>query len=245
MSARRASQAAAHVTDERVGATTTAPGAWFHNAPALHQREEAQRRLRVEGDELDVADLPSFGFSHRSILWWATLGLIAIEGTVFALCVVAYLYLRTHADVWPLTEPPPDLHWGTLNTVILLASLWPNQWLKRRAERLDRGAVKIGLVACMAFSLAFLAVRALEFGVLNCRWDSSAYGSVVWMLMGLHTVHLLTDTWDTGVLTVLAFTGPFEAKRFVDVSENALYWYFVVLSWLPLYAVVYFGARLL
>jgi cytochrome c oxidase subunit I+III len=25
----------------------------------------------------------------------------------------------------------------------------------------------------------------------------------------------------------------------VDVSENALYWYFVVGSWLPIYAVIY------
>ena len=30
-----------------------------------------------------------------------------------------------------------------------------------------------------------------------------------------------------------------ERPRFVDVSENALYWYFVVWSWLPIYAVVY------
>jgi heme/copper-type cytochrome/quinol oxidase subunit 3 len=37
--------------------------------------------------------------------------------------------------------------------------------------------------------------------------------------------------------------GPLEGKRFVDVSENALYWYFVVLSWLPIYAVIYWAAR--
>jgi cytochrome c oxidase subunit I+III len=28
------------------------------------------------------------------------------------------------------------------------------------------------------------------------------------------------------------------------VSENALYWYFVVLSWLPIYAVIYLAPRL-
>jgi cytochrome c oxidase subunit 3 len=30
----------------------------------------------------------------------------------------------------------------------------------------------------------------------------------------------------------------------VDVSENELYWYFVVWSWLPLYAVIYGVPRL-
>jgi cytochrome c oxidase subunit I+III len=38
---------------------------------------------------------------------------------------------------------------------------------------------------------------------------------------------------------VLVFTGPLEGRRFVDVSENAVYWLFVVFSWLPVYAVIY------
>jgi cytochrome c oxidase subunit 3 len=35
-----------------------------------------------------------------------------------------------------------------------------------------------------------------------------------------------------------------KAKRYVDVSENALYWDFVVLWWLPIYAVIYWLPRL-
>jgi cytochrome c oxidase subunit I+III len=80
---------------------------------------------------------------------------------------------------------------------------------------------------------------------LNCRWDQNAYGSVVWTLLGLHTVHLLTDWFDTVVLTVLMFTGPVEGKRFMDVSENSDYWYFVILTWVPIYFVLYFAPRLL
>ena len=62
--------------------------------------------------------------------------------------------------------------------------------------------------------------------------------------MGLHTAHLLIDTVDTLVLAVLMHTGPLEGKRFADVSENAVYWYFVVLSWLPIYFVIYWAPRL-
>jgi heme/copper-type cytochrome/quinol oxidase subunit 3 len=32
---------------------------------------------------------------------------------------------------------------------------------------------------------------------LNVSWDANAYGSVVWLLLGLHTTHLITDTIDT------------------------------------------------
>jgi heme/copper-type cytochrome/quinol oxidase subunit 3 len=192
---------------------------------------------------LDVRDLPSFGFSHRSLMWWGTAGLMAIESTVFALAIVMYFYLRVHVERWPPSTPPPDLFWGTLNTAILVASAWPNHLAKRAAERLDRRGVQVWLTVCLAFGMAFLAVRMLELDALNVRWDSDAYGSIVWLLMALHTTHLLTDTWDTTVLDVLFFTGPLEGKRYVDVSENALYWYFVVLSWLPIYAVVYLAPR--
>jgi heme/copper-type cytochrome/quinol oxidase subunit 3 len=99
------------------------------------------------------------------------------------------------------------------------------------------------LVVCLLLALVFLVVRAFEFAALNVSWYTNAYGSVVWLLLGLHTTHLITDTVDTAVLAVLLFTGPMEGKRFVDVSENAVYWYFVVLSWLPIYAVIYGAPR--
>jgi heme/copper-type cytochrome/quinol oxidase subunit 3 len=201
--------------------------------------KEAVRR----GAVLDVSGTPTFAFGTRSPMWWGTMGLVAVESTVFALTIVAYFYLRSHAQAWPQSGRPPDLLWGNLNMAILLASLWPNQKAKEAAERLDIHGVRLWMTVCMAFSLAFLAVRAYEFGALNTRWDTDAYGSVVWMLLGLHTTHLVTDAYDSLVLTVLMFTGPHEGKRFVDVSENAGYWYFVVLSWLPIYAVIYWGAR--
>ena len=94
-------------------------------------------------------------------------------------------------------------------------------------------------------TVVFLVLRAFEFTALGVRWDTNAYGSAVWMLLGLHTTHVLTDWFDTVVLNILVFTGPLEARRFADVSDNAFYWYFVVGAWLPIYAVIYFGARLL
>jgi len=193
--------------------------------------------------DINVARLPTYVYGSRSMMWWGTMGLMLIEGTVFAITVVVYFYLRSHSSTWPVNRAP-ELFWGGLNTAIMLGSLLPNWLAKRAAEREDKQGARRWLVACLLVALAFLAVRVFEFGALNTRWDSNAYGSVVWMLLALHTTHLVTDTIDTTVLTVLMYTGPLEGKRFVDVSENAMYWYFVVGSWLPIYAVIYWGARL-
>jgi heme/copper-type cytochrome/quinol oxidase subunit 3 len=215
------------------------------NTEALRRREDAISRVRRHGPALDVSALPSFGFSHRSLMWWATLGLIGIEGTVFALTVGTYFYLRSHAAAWPLAEweQPPDLLWGTLQTVLLLASLWPMHEAKRWSERLDLPKVQLWLTVGTLVSLATLVLRVMEFKGLNCSWNSSAYGSAVWTLLGLHTTHLVTDALTNIVLNVLVFSRRMEGKRFVDVSEDSLYWYFVVWSWVPIYAVLYWAPR--
>jgi cytochrome c oxidase subunit 3 len=188
---------------------------------------------------LEVGHLPTYAHGHGSLMWWSTLGLMLIEGTVFGIGVLMYFYLRGISVTWPIGAPPPDLLWGTVNTAIMLLSLWPNQLVKRAAEREDRPRARRWLVVCVLISLLFLGLRVLEFMSLNVSWNANAYGSVVWLLLGLHTTHLITDTVDTSVLATLLYTGPFEGKRFVDVSENALYWYFVVASWLPVYAAIY------
>jgi cytochrome c oxidase subunit III len=192
---------------------------------------------------VDVAALPDFGFSHRGLVWWATLGIIMIEGTMFALMITNYLYLKGRSPQWPPGVHPPALIWGTLNTAILLASLLPNALAKKAAERFDLRQTQLWMVVCIAMAIGFNVVRVFEFRSLNVWWDTNAYGSVVWTLLGLHTTHLLTDLLDSLVLAVLMFTGPIEQKRFSDVSENAFYWIFVVVAWLPIYALIYFAPR--
>ncbi len=194
---------------------------------------------------VNVARLPAYSFGHRSLTWWGTMGMILIEGTVFALLIDTYFYLRGRVPHWPPHLAPPDLWPGTLNTVILLVSAVPNEWVKRAAERQRLRTVQVGLVVSLAFAVASLVTRIFEFRVLHCRWDTNAYGSVVWTTLGLHTAHLLTDALDTVVLTVLMFTRPIEGRRFSDVSDNSIYWYFVIGAWLPLYAVLYLAPRVL
>jgi cytochrome c oxidase subunit III len=195
------------------------------------------------GDALDVSNLPSYGFGTRSLMWWGTAGMMAIEGMGFAFMVVIYFYLRSISTTWPAAASPPDLLWGTLNLGIILLSAIPNTLTDRAAIDQDQRKVRIWLVVCAMFGLALLIVRGLEFTVLNVRWDASAYGSVVWVLMGLHTFNLVTDYADSLVVTALMFKGPIDGKRFVDIAENSGYWHFVVVTWVPIYAVVYWGPR--
>ncbi|HEX2254657.1 MAG TPA: cytochrome c oxidase subunit 3 [Thermoanaerobaculia bacterium] len=192
---------------------------------------------------LDVEALPHHAFGSRSPMWWGTVAFMVIEGAMFAMLVATYVYLRGAENVWPPPGfAPPSLLWGSLNTAILLASLWPNHKVHKAVEELDVSATRRWMLVGDLFAVMFLAVRVLELGGLNVRWDSNAYGSIVWLVMGFHTFHLLTDAVETLVLTGMMYTIPSE-RRMVDVSDDTLYWNFVVLVWLPLYVVVYWLPR--
>jgi heme/copper-type cytochrome/quinol oxidase subunit 3 len=194
---------------------------------------------------LDLSRLPVHGFGTASPTWWGTLAFMLLEGTGFALGIAIYLYLYTLAMEWPIGAPWPDLGPGTALTAVLLASLAPNLLLARWAKRRDLFKVRVGLVVMSIAGIVPLILRWFEFPALHTHWDSNAYGSITWVLLGLHTTHLISDLGETLVLTLLMFTRHGTGKRrFGDVEDNAMYWNFVVATWLPVYVCLYWVPRL-
>ena len=191
----------------------------------------------------DLSDLPASGFRHHGLWFWAGAGFMLIEGAGFALAIAAYLYIMAGADQWPLTDLAPELVWGTASTLLMLASLAPNALVSRAARKRDLSATCLWTLVITLAAVGTLVLRGLEFTSLNTRWDQDAYGSVVWALILLHTVHLATDFIDTAFLTLFLRTHPVDNERFADTDDNAGYWAFIVLSWLPIYALIYWAPR--
>jgi cytochrome c oxidase subunit 3 len=193
----------------------------------------------------DLSDLPLHGMGAASPTWWGTIAFMLIEGTGFALVIGVYLYLASLATAWPLSAPLPSLGPGTAMTLLLLLSLIPNFMVARWAGQGDLRRVRIGVVIMSVLGVVPLPLRWFEFPALHVSWDSNAYGSITWTMLGLHTTHLITDLADTLVLAALMFTRHGDnRRRFGDIQDNAMYWNFVVLTWLPIYACLYWIPRL-
>src|SRR4051812_3068286 len=146
---------------------------------------------------LDVSGLPSVAFGHSNTSWLANVFYMAIEGMMFALMFATYFYLRTRSTDWPPGQLPPALRYGATNSLIFLASVIPAWFVKKRAPECNRRAVRNGLLALTLFALAATIVRILEFTALNCRWTDNAYASTIWVLIGLHSGHLVTELIET------------------------------------------------
>jgi heme/copper-type cytochrome/quinol oxidase subunit 3 len=190
-----------------------------------------------------AADVPDAAFGARTLVWWGVLGFVLIEGMAFALAAGSYLFLLGHTDPWPPNHTPPGLLWSGLFVALSLLSEIPNHWTSRVAHAQNERLTQIGLVVMSVIGVVLVAFRWFELHALNVGWTDNAYGSIVWAILVLHTTHLLTDLADTVVLAVFTFTHEVDTRRFSDVADNCFYWHFVVLAWLPLYALVYWLPR--
>jgi cytochrome c oxidase subunit I+III len=170
---------------------------------------------------------------------------MTIEGMMFALMFATYFYLRTRSSDWPPGHLPPDLRYGVANGIVFLLSIVPAWWVRKIAPTGDRLAVRNGLFVLSLFGLLAIALRICEFTTLNCRWTDDAYSSTMWVLIGMHSGHVITDLIETLVLLAISLTPKMEGTRLADAAINSDYWYFVVITGLIVEFLIYGTTRFL
>jgi len=194
---------------------------------------------------LDVSELPDSVLDSRSLVWWGTIVMTVVEGMVFAISIGGYFYLRMLASAWPPPRiGPPALGVATVNLGILLVSALPAWLLDRAGRARDARKVKILLGVNLAFGTAFLVLRYWEFKALHCMWNQSAYASIQWTILGLHTMHVTASLAETAVILAVFLLEPIERRHYLDARLDGVYWYFVVGAWIPLFCVVFLVPRL-
>lgn len=191
---------------------------------------------------LDVSQLPPYEISSNAPLWWGQIFLTFVEGAMFSILIAMYFYIRLSMDVWP---PPgiqlPEEWPPAIGLALLIASCGGSYLASQAAKRNDRRGAMIGLVLNLVLACAAMGLRAAEWRSWNFQWNSTAYGSITWGILFLHTVDSGADLFFTLVLAVLAATGRFGPRQRVGVHVDSVVWYFLVAIWIPLYVTLYWG----
>jgi cytochrome c oxidase subunit 3 len=202
--------------------------------------------MRPQRALIDVSALPTLVFGSRAPSWWGIVCFMAVESTSLAICVATYFYLSKNFSAWPPEDTlPPSLLVPTISLIALLASNGLALAMDRAAKEMNFGRVRFLLVVATITGVALFCLRLFEFRSLNTSWDSNAYGSIIWAIMGLHSSLLLMEVMETGGLALVYLFGKAQPKHFGHASENAIYWMFSTLSWVPLYAIIFWGPKLL
>jgi cytochrome c oxidase subunit III len=189
---------------------------------------------------IDVAALPAHAFGHRDPLWWAVILLVAIEGTMLVLLAVTYFYVRDRTTPFPPVGVPRGIAGiATAELVVWLVSAVPTYASGRAAIAGDVRRVRRQLILATGLGILAAVLRWSELHLLPMRWDSHAYGSVVWALLGLQWVHGLTGIGENLLYIAVLWIGPVEDKHLADVEVSTPLWYFVIAGAALAWAVIF------
>src|SRR5215213_622519 len=203
---------------------------------------------------IDVSELPSTLFDYNEPIWWGNALLLMIETTMFGILVAVYFSVWMNLSPFPpplvdrfpvIYNPVPDLTVPTINLIVLLVSLIPGILLDLSARKKDEAKVKIFLIITLLFNIAAIVLRFYEFDALYFKWDDNAYGSITWMILGTHLLHLFVLCAEDVFLLSWTLAEGLDEKHALDITVTAVYWYWIVGIWIFLYALVYLAPRFL
>jgi cytochrome c oxidase subunit 3 len=204
---------------------------------------------------IDVRDLPAGEWDESSPLWWGNTLNLVMETVVFGGLIAMYVTIVMNTDPFPpirttsglpvLRQAAPDLFLPTIGLIVLLVSLIPAIWLDISSRRHNVRSIKIASILTLVFNLAAIIIRYYEFDSLNFKWDDNAYGSILWIILIMHLIHLVVLLGEDLSVILWIFTKGVDEKQTVDLTVAAVYWYWIVGMWVILFAIIYISPRLI
>jgi cytochrome c oxidase subunit 3 len=167
--------------------------------------------------------------------------LVASEAVFFAAFLGIYAVSFTAAKVWPPRGiETPSITVPTIGVVVLLASGGAMALAMRHALRREyqRRALLGWLTAALVFAVAFGVLTAIGYASLPFSVSQGIYESLFYMIIGLELAHVVGGAVLLAVVMTRTWTGELALRR-DPIQATAIYWYFVVVLGVVIYAVLY------
>jgi len=190
------------------------------------------------GSPEDVEAGHAVGLPPAKIGLWI---LLAVITSLFGLFISAYRMRMGHAhggDLHPLAVP--RLLW--VNTAMLILSSAGMQWARVAARQGQAGRMRAGLIVGGVLAWAFLAGQLLAWRQLSASGYFMATNVAIaffYLLTGVHGLHLLGGLFVWGKTVVrMAQPGVELIDLRLSVELCTVYWHYLLLVWLVLFAVL-------
>jgi heme/copper-type cytochrome/quinol oxidase subunit 3 len=195
---------------------------------------------------IDVSGLEIEEFGSRDTLWWGNMGLIVVESTSFALLIASYFFYRMRYTQWPPDDAGvPWLTFALPNLILVVAICYPLSRINAKAPHASRRWLTIMLGISAALMAVSLVLRVFEFQTLHTEYYEHSYGSITWALLFVHGVEVAFAMGEAVVLAIYAATNDVDRKHRADMQILATFWYFLAITWVVIFAVVYVAGRML
>jgi cytochrome c oxidase subunit 3 len=216
-----------------------------HSLHHLHQFESAEQQY-------ESATLGMWAFIVQEILFF---------GGLFCAYTV---YRNTYIEAFTAGSYRLDIFWGTLNTVVLIASSLTMAMAVRSAQTNSGPGRIIGwLIATIILGCTFLGVKAIEYTgkwhhhlIPNStfQWNDPAFPTVTlgpakifysfyFVMTGMHALHMIIGVGIMLWMIAKVRRNEISAQYFTPIEISGLYWHFVDIVWIFLFPLLYLIGR--
>ena len=153
----------------------------------------------------------------------------------------SYIVLRLGSQSWPRPGTILNTPLLGLNTLVLLSSSLTMALGLAAIQRGRQAALQRYLVLTALLGSAFLAIKSYDYVHMwrhGFTISSNLFGSCYYLLTGFHGLHVLSGVILMLYLAAAASRGAFSATQYAKVESSGLYWHFIDIVWVILFAIL-------
>ena len=213
------------------------------------------RRERPRDRLATVGDGPEAQPARFSSGMWACILFVSSEAMFFGALFTVYFYLRGRLPEWEpvfqrcasavcekpnyTVDPIFGVGLPTINTIELLISSVTMQLAVNAIKRGDRKALRNWLIPTIVLGVLFLIGQGYEYTKLGFLPDNGTFAGVFFTLTGFHGAHVTGGLLMNTYVFIRTLKGQFTANRHLAVEAASIYWHFVDVVWIGLFATIY------
>ncbi len=153
----------------------------------------------------------------------------------------SYIVLRLGSPSWPNPGEVLNTPLLGINTVVLLSSSLTMALALNAIQQGRTAALKRNLLFTALLGVTFLAIKAFDYVHMwhqGFTMSSSLFGSCYYLLTGFHALHVLSGVILLTYLFVAASRGMFTTTNYGRIEYSGLYWHFIDIVWVVLFAIL-------
>ena len=181
----------------------------------------------------------STGMDNRKLLMWLFLG---SECLFFGSLIAAYLLYRDRSVVGPYPSDLFDIPFTSVSAFVLLMSSVSMVLALAAIQRGNIRSMQVWLFTTAILGVLFVSGQAYEFTVFHregLSLSQNLFGTTFFVLTGFHGAHVTVGVLVLMSLFAMSLRGKLTQEKSLNVELAGLYWHFVDIVWIVIFALIY------
>lgn len=177
---------------------------------------------------------------HGDFRMFGLITFLASESLMFGGFFATYIAFMMGSAEWPPAGTEVELLLPSINTVILVSSSFVIHYGGKAIKANDNQGLRLWFGITALMGAIFLGGQAYEYMTLGYGMSANTFANCFYIMTGFHGLHVLI-----GVLLILGVMwrsrreGHYNAETHTGVEMAEIYWHFVDVIWIVLFALLY------